>query len=94
MSNPLPVVPKGKNSIVITYFPGANLAWLDPVKSHHPNINFIFVEINAQTRNYLNTHGFISVPGAQFYPNGRQSLCLEGKIDATILEQEIKSFRF
>ena len=87
-------IPKKRNSIVITYLPGDNITWVDPIKKKYPNINFVFYEINAETTPILARRGFNTVPAIQYWPQGYQSLSVQGNFDAEILERDIQDFKF
>lgn len=87
-------IPKRRNSIVITYLPGDNIAWVDPIKSKYPKINFVFFEINVETTKILASRGFNTVPAIQYWPQGFQSMSVQGNFNAETLEADIKDFKF
>lgn len=87
-------IPPGKNSIVIVYSPGYNLAWIEPLRVKYPNVNFILFEMNDLSRAMLRSRGFIGTPTARFYPNGNSAITIQGNLGPVPIERYIAAYKF
>lgn len=88
------IIPKNKNSIVITYLPDDDLTWAKSVQTKYPRINFIYFQITQLSAKILASRGFNTVPAIQYWPRGFQSYSVQGKLDSETLERDIAELKF